>query len=31
MAGVREFTVGEPQSDDITVLVVRYRKEAAPS
>ena len=23
--GVREFTVGEPQSDDITVLVVRYR------
>ena len=25
MAGVREFTVGEPLSDDITVLVVRYR------
>ena len=25
MAAVREFTVGEPQSDDITVLVVRYR------
>jgi serine phosphatase RsbU (regulator of sigma subunit)/pSer/pThr/pTyr-binding forkhead associated (FHA) protein len=25
MAGVRRFTVGEPQSDDITVLVVRYR------
>ena len=25
MAGVREFTVGEPQSDDITLLVVRYR------
>ena len=25
MAGVREFTVGEPQSDDITVLVVRFR------
>ena len=24
MAAVREFTVGEPQSDDITVLVVRY-------
>jgi serine phosphatase RsbU (regulator of sigma subunit) len=31
MAGVREFTVGEPQSDDITVLVVRYRDGAAPS
>ena len=25
MAGVRAFTVGEPQSDDITVLVVRFR------
>ncbi len=25
LAGVREFTVGEPQGDDITVLVVRYR------
>ena len=28
MAGVREFTVGEPQSDDITPLVVRYRGAA---
>ena len=28
MAGVREFTVGEPQSDDITLLVVRYRGAA---
>ena len=27
LAGVREFTVGEPQSDDITLLVVRYRGE----
>ena len=27
LAGVRAFTVGEPQSDDITVLVVRYRGE----
>ena len=27
LAGVREFTAGEPQSDDITVLVVRYRGE----
>ena len=25
MAAVREFTVGEPQGDDITVMVVRYR------
>jgi serine phosphatase RsbU (regulator of sigma subunit) len=25
MAAVREFTVGEPQADDITVLVVRYQ------
>ncbi|MCH7746467.1 MAG: SpoIIE family protein phosphatase [Acidobacteria bacterium] len=25
LAGVRKFTVGEPQGDDITVLVVRYR------
>ena len=25
LAGVREFTVGESQADDITVLVVRYR------
>ena len=25
IAAVREFTVGEPQGDDITVLVVRYR------
>ena len=25
MAAVREFTVGAPQSDDITLLVVRYR------
>ena len=25
MAAVRDFTVGEPQGDDITVLVVRYR------
>ena len=25
LAGVRMFTVGEPQGDDITVLVVRYR------
>ena len=25
LAGVREFTVGEAQADDITVLVVRYR------
>jgi serine phosphatase RsbU (regulator of sigma subunit) len=24
MAAVREFTVGEPQNDDITVLVVRF-------
>ena len=29
MAGVREFTAGEPQSDDITVLVVRYRGEGS--
>ena len=28
LAGVREFTVGEPQSDDITLLVVRYRGAA---
>ena len=28
MAAVRDFTVGEPQGDDITVLVVRYRGEA---
>ena len=25
IAAVREFTVGKPQGDDITVLVVRYR------
>ena len=25
MTAVRDFTEGEPQSDDITVLVVRYR------
>ena len=25
LAAVRKFTVGEPQSDDITVLVTRYR------
>jgi sigma-B regulation protein RsbU (phosphoserine phosphatase) len=25
LAGVRKFAVGEPQSDDITVLIVRYR------
>ena len=25
MAAVRDFTVGEAQGDDITVLVVRYR------
>jgi sigma-B regulation protein RsbU (phosphoserine phosphatase) len=29
LAGVREFTAGEPQSDDITVLVVRYRGEGS--
>ena len=29
LSGVREFTVGEPQSDDITVLVVRYRSNEA--
>jgi len=29
LASVREFTVGEPQSDDITVLVVRYRGGAS--
>ena len=29
MATVREFTVGEPQSDDITVMVVRFRGAAA--
>jgi len=29
MAGVRAFTVGEPQSDDITVLVVRYGTDTA--
>ena len=26
--GVRDFTRGEHQSDDITLLVVRYRKAA---
>ena len=25
LAAVRKFTVGEPQSDDITVLITRYR------
>ena len=29
LSRVREFTVGEPQSDDITVLVVRYRSNEA--
>ena len=29
MAAVREFTVGEPQADDITVLVVQFRGRAA--
>ena len=29
LAAVREFTVGEAQSDDITVLVVRYRGETS--
>ena len=28
MTAVRDFTVGEPQDDDITVLVVRCRGEA---
>ena len=28
MSAVRHFTVGEPQSDDITVLVVRFRGRA---
>jgi sigma-B regulation protein RsbU (phosphoserine phosphatase) len=33
MAGVREFTVNEPQGDDITVLVMRYSGagEVSPS
>ena len=29
IAAVREFTVGEPQNDDITVLVVRFLGGAA--
>ncbi|MDA1091736.1 MAG: SpoIIE family protein phosphatase [Acidobacteria bacterium] len=29
IAAVREFTVGEPQNDDITVLVVRFLGDAA--
>lgn len=28
MDTVREFTVGEPQSDNITVMVVRFHDEA---
>jgi hypothetical protein len=27
IAGVRVFTAGAPQSDDITAMIVRYRAE----
>ena len=31
LAAVRKFTVGEPQSDDITVLIARYRGGTRPN
>ncbi|MDP6579925.1 MAG: SpoIIE family protein phosphatase [Vicinamibacterales bacterium] len=31
LAAVRKFTVGEQQSDDITVLIARYRGETPPT